>query len=171
MSKFYTPVRLDEWIKNHDENWAEVTLMSESGHIVVSMFECQCDYGYYWTAAHLTHEFEDLGFYIFNIDGGLWGPSNEADIDKFLKNPESDEFVHTVSQCLRESVLSLYPNTWDGDTDNLVSAFYVISENSVIFEDTDAYIFCKLFDIKPSSMLKRIHKIRKYIKNDSKKAS
>ena len=88
-----------------------------------------------------------------------------------MKNPESDEFVHTVSQCLRESVLSLYPNTWDGDTDNLVSAFYVISENSVIFEDTDAYIFCKLFDIKPSSMLKRIHKIRKYIKNDSKKAS
>lgn len=159
MIDFYKPVRLDKWVANHDENWASATVISDDGSLIVSMFESDSECGYYWTSAWIEEDSLDPDF------GGLWGPDDDDmdAIDRFCENNLSDEFVHTLTSCLSNSIDSMSEHVQE-DRTNYNDSFYVISEDAFsIDEDKDIFEF---FDGTKEEAMTRIHEIMDSINND-----
>lgn len=154
MDNFYKPVLLGEWLKTHDQNWASVTLISSDGTNIVSMFEGKANLGYFWSTLTLSNE-DHLGTCrILGNHGGLWGPA-EFEEGRFLNNPNSNEWVHTVKDCLW--------NVLNATTVPYNTRYFVITENSMWFTSDDMHQLIDLFDVRPSEIYEYIHKIREVI--------
>ena len=117
------------------------------------------DCGYYWTALSV------YGDTIEPFDGGIWGPQTDEEEDRFEKNPYSDEFVHTVSSCLKNCVDSMSAEP-PKESINYNDCFYVIFEDADSLDSDED--LAKLFNTDLNGLHDILKKIVNNVCNDGR---